>query len=77
MSIIPVYINELCPKQIVGVFGVFTQIFVVLAQVTNYAIGVVLSDANVSSFAFFRIMVSYDSLLILIQSFLLIVDYIP
>ena len=77
MSIIPIYINELCPKQIVGVFGVFTQIFVALALVVNYGIGIILKKMEVSSFVFYRIMVSYDALLIILQSFLLIVDYIP
>ena len=77
MSIIPIYINELCPKQIVGVFGVFTQIFVVLALVVNYAIGTVLTKSNTAPFTFFRIMISYDSVLILVQTVLLLVNYIP
>ena len=39
MAIVPIYINELAPKQIVGSFGVFTQLFVVIALVYSYGIG--------------------------------------
>ena len=77
MSIIPIYINELCPKQIVGVVGVFTQLFTVLALVINYSLGIILSKMNTSPFFFFRVLVTYDSFLIIFQSILLMIDYVP
>jgi hypothetical protein len=41
MALVPVYINELAPKQIIGSFGVFTQLFVVVAVVVSYGIGLI------------------------------------
>ena len=39
MAITPVYIKELCPKAVVGNFGVFTQLFVAVGLVVAYGIG--------------------------------------
>ena len=39
MSIIPIYINEISPKQIVGSIGIFTQLFVVIGIVFSFSIG--------------------------------------
>lgn len=47
MAIVPIYINELVPKQIVGSFGVFTQLFVVIAVVISFSIGLILTAADV------------------------------
>ena len=77
MAIVPIYINELVPKQIVGSFGVFTQLFVVLAVCIAYAMGIVMNAAHVSDYPFYRIMVGANAILIVLQSILLLVNYIP
>jgi MFS transporter, SP family, sugar:H+ symporter len=77
MAIIPIYIYELAPKQVVGSYGVFTQLFVVVALVTSYGLGLILQALNASPFVFYRIMVSVNALLIIVQSILLLVGFIP
>lgn len=47
MSIVPIYINELAPKQIVGSFGVFAQLFVVFGIIISYAMGLIMQKQNV------------------------------
>jgi MFS family permease len=77
MSIVPIYINELAPKQIVGSFGVFAQLFVVFGVIISYGIGLIMQKTNVNAFVFYRIMVSINAVLIIAQSILLLVGYIP
>lgn len=77
MSIVPIYINELAPKQIVGSFGVFAQLFVVFGIIISYGIGLIMQKTNVSAFVFYRIMVSINAVLIVGQSILLLVGYVP
>ena len=45
MAMVPIYIHEVAPKQIVGSYGVFTQLFVVVALVVAYGLGLIF-DAN-------------------------------
>lgn len=77
MAIVPIYINELAPKQIVGSFGVLTQLFVVIALVISYGIGLILNASAVDHYTFYRLMVGLNAIPIIIQSILLIVGYIP
>jgi MFS family permease len=77
MAITPIYINELVPKQVLGSFGVFTQLFVVFAIVFTFALGAILEDVGASPFVFYRVMVSYNVVLILLQSVLLMTGFIP
>jgi MFS family permease len=77
MAITPIYIYELAPKQIVGSYGALTQVFVVTGFVTAYALGLILQTTNASPFVFYRVMVSANALLIIIQSVLLIANFIP
>jgi len=44
MAITPIYIDELAPKQIVGSFGVFTQLFVVVGIVISYSLQLILAS---------------------------------
>lgn len=48
MAIIPIYIHELTPKDILGSFGVATQFYVVFAVVFCYTLGVIfyVTDLN-------------------------------
>ena len=57
--------------------GVFTQLFVVLATVVTYGLGVILKTVNASPLVFCRIMLSYNAVLIVVQSILMMIDYIP
>lgn len=77
MSIIPIYIHELAPKEIVGSFGVFTQLFVVVGIIVSYGLGLILDAANANHFVFYRIMVAANAIMIVIQSVLLLIGYIP
>jgi hypothetical protein len=77
MAIVPIYINELTPKQIVGSFGVFTQLLVVFALVISYALGLIFTAANIGPFAFFRLMVGLNAIFIILQSILLLVNCVP
>jgi MFS family permease len=77
MAIVPIYINEIVPKQIVGSFGVFTQLFVVIALVVSYGIGLILNALDAAPFVFYRIMVGLNAITIIVQSILLIINYVP
>jgi nicotinamide riboside transporter PnuC len=48
MALVPVYINELSPKQLIGSFGVFTQLFVIIGVVFSYLFGLILNKAGVA-----------------------------
>jgi MFS family permease len=41
MAIVPIYISDLSPRQIVGSFGVFTNLFVVVAIVLCFLLQVI------------------------------------
>lgn len=77
MAIVPIYINELAPKDIVGSFGVFTQLFVVLALVVSYALGLILLAAEAGPFVFYRIMVGFNIITLLTQTICLFIGFIP
>ena len=77
ISITPVYINEICPKQIVGVLGVFTQLAIVFGTIITYAIGLILTKVNVSPMTFCRVMQSYVAVLLVLQLILVFIDYVP
>lgn len=77
MAIVPIYINELAPKQIAGSFGVFTQLFVVIALVLSYALGIIFTAIDLDAFVFFRLMVGINTIFIVLQSVLLLLNYVP
>ena len=56
MAVIPIYINEISPKQIVGSFGVYTQLFVTFGLVFGYLIGIILTKAGVPGTDIWRVM---------------------
>lgn len=61
----------------VGSFGVFTQLFVVIALVVSYALGLILTAAEVGPFAFYRVMVGFNFLTLAIQTICLVAGVIP
>ena len=77
MALVPIYINELAPKQVVGSFGVFTQLFVVIALVVSYGIGLIFQATNLDDFTFYRLMVALNGITLLIQTILLLGNYVP
>ena len=77
MAITPIYIDELAPKQIVGSFGVFTQLFVVVGIVISYSIALILTSVNASPFVYYRVMLTTNAVTIIAQSILLLIGYIP
>lgn len=77
MALVPIYINELAPKQVVGSFGVFTQLFVVVALVVSYGIGLIFQATNVADYTFYRLMVGLNGITLLIQTVLLLSNYVP
>ena len=56
MAIVPIYIKELCPKQLLGSLGVLTQFYVVTAIVCCYALGLILNSTNVDGQVMWRVM---------------------
>lgn len=77
MALVPIYINELTPKQIVGSFGVFTQLFVVIALVFSYGIGIAMQATDVPDDKFYRLMVGLIGIFIIFQSLMLVAGFIP
>jgi SP family facilitated glucose transporter-like MFS transporter 9 len=49
MAMVPIYINDLSPKEIVGSFGVFTNLFVVIGVVAAFLMAIILTSANASN----------------------------
>ncbi len=60
MALVPVYINELSPKEIVGTFGVYTQLFAMFGVVVAYGLGTILTKAGVSDQIMWRVMFGFD-----------------
>jgi hypothetical protein len=77
MAITPIYINELAPVEIQGQFGAFTQLFVVIAQVVSYALGVIFADTNADSEIVWRFMFSFTEVTVIFQSIMLIFNFVP
>ena len=67
----------MAPKQIVGSFGVFTQLFVVVALVVSYGIGLIFQATNVPDEVFYHLMVSINGFFVILQSILLLINYVP
>ena len=77
LAMTSIYIREITPKQIVGSFGVFSQLFALIGMVFAYAIGLILDAADADATTFFHTIVTVNLFFVLLQSLLLIIDYIP
>lgn len=77
MAITPIYINELVPIEIQGSFGAFTQLFVVIAIVLCYLLGVIFTVNKVDTEFMWRFLFSFTGITCIIQSLLLIFNFIP
>ena len=60
-----------------GSFGVFTQLSIIAGIIVSYALGLLLTKIDAAPFVFYRVMVTANSITIMLQSALLLVDYIP
>ena len=76
LAIIPIYINELSPKQIIGSIGGLTNIMIIIGIIFSYGIGLAMKD-NANNEAFYRIMVTMPAFFIIVQSLALILNFIP
>lgn len=77
MALVPIYINELCPKEVVGSFGVFTQLFVVIAVVLCYIMGMIFVLASSVGEFMWRFMFAFTQLTVLTQLILFFTGLIP
>jgi MFS family permease len=80
MALVPVYINELSPKDIVGIFGVYTQLFAMLGLVTVFGFGVILTKSGVEYQVLWRVMFGLDILpicIVIVSCFLGIIPESP
>lgn len=77
MAIIPIYINEIAPKQVMASYGVFTQLFVVIGIIFSYGMGLIFNAVGLSAFLFYRLMVGIIAIFTIFQSVLLMSGYIP
>lgn len=77
MAITPIYINELVPVDIQGSFGALTQLFVIIAIVLCYFFGVIFQVNHVDGQFIWRFLFSFTGITAIIQSVLLILDFIP
>ena len=76
MAIVPIYIHELTPNALLGVFGVFTQLYVIVAVVVSYTFGVIFYYTGVDGGFVWRFMFSFTGITCLIQSILLVTNVI-
>lgn len=60
-----------------GQLGAFTQLFVVIAQVLSYMMGVIFADQNTNPEFVWRFMFSFTGITIVTQSLLLIFNFVP
>ena len=65
MALVPVYINELSPQDIVRIFGVYTQLFAMFGVVFAFGLGIILTKAGFEDQIMWRIMFGLDILTIL------------
>ena len=77
MAMVPIYIHELCPKEVLGSYGVFTQLFVIVALVFVFGMGLAFDSASLAAEDFYRLMVSMVGVFVIIQSVLLVLGFIP
>ncbi len=77
MALVPVYINELSPKDIVRIFGVYTQLFAMFGVVFAFGMGIILAKAGVNDQVMWRIMFGLDILSISFVIFNCFIGFIP
>ncbi len=65
MTLIPAYISELSPKEVVGNFKVFNQLFFILGVLFAYSLGAILTKSGVPDDIKWRIMFGFNIIVIL------------
>jgi hypothetical protein len=56
---------------------VFTQLFVVVAVVVSYGIGLIFQATGVDAVVYYHLMISIIGFFVILQSILLLVDFVP
>lgn len=78
MAIVPIYIYELAPKQLVGSFGVYTNIFIAGSISLCFVLQVIFQQAvNLDPEPFWRIIWLFPAIPVIIQSVLLLAGFVP
>ncbi len=65
MTLIPAYISELSPKEVVGNFKVFNQLFFVSGVLFAYSLGTILTKSGVPDHIKWRVMFGVNIIVIL------------
>ena len=73
----PLYINEVCPKQLVGVLGILTQLAAIFGCVVTYAVAVIMDHVGVDPNVFCRVQLSWGGVFNVILIICLLVNFIP
>jgi MFS family permease len=78
MAIVPIYIYELSPKQLVGSFGVYTNLFIAVAISLCFLLQVIFQQAvDLAPEPFWRIIWLIPAIPVIIQSALLLSGFVP
>ena len=77
MAITPIYINEVCPKDLIGSFGVFSQLLIGMGVFVAYLIGMIFNLADSTGEVMWRFMFAFCLLPNLIQLILFFTGFIP
>ena len=77
MALVPIYINEIAPKQILGSFGVFTQLLVVGSVLITYIVGMVFVLVDSTGEFMWRFMFAFNLIPVLTQLVLFFTGFIP
>ena len=77
LAMTPLYINEVCPKQLVGVLGILTQLCMIFACVVNYAVALIMDSAGVDIEVFCRVQLSWGGVFNVVLVICLLVNFIP
>ena len=77
MGVIPLYVKEVTPVPLRGVFGAMSQFFFIAGIVICYLFGLIFELENVNQQFFWRFMFSFTGITVLIQSSLILSNVIP
>lgn len=77
IGLIPAYISELSPKEVVGNFKVFNQLFFVSGILFAYTLGMILTKSKVDDRFLWRGMFGFNFVMIVFILFNCLVGIVP
>lgn len=77
MTLIPAYISELSPKDVVGNFKVFNQLFFVSGILFAYVLGAIITKSGIPDHIKWRLMFGFNILVILYLLLNCLFGFIP